>query len=203
MPEIFFTADEHYGHANIILPTYCNRPFVNVDDMTEQLIMRHNEKVTDKNSITYHLGDIFWKRVTPKQAKAILSMLTGAHCLILGNHDEIAKQISSSFMWVKERAQLNIEGQQIILDHYAGRVWNNSFHKSWQLYGHSHGQLPEDPSLLAFDVGVDCWNYYPTSWYEIRLKMTLKQSKIEASNKRVTEFASVYAGREKHIEEIS
>jgi calcineurin-like phosphoesterase family protein len=39
--KFFFTADEHYGHANII--KYCNRPFTSVDEVDAEIIQRHNE----------------------------------------------------------------------------------------------------------------------------------------------------------------
>ena len=43
----FFTADQHFSHANII--KYCNRPFDNVREMDSEIIKRHNSVVTDKD----------------------------------------------------------------------------------------------------------------------------------------------------------
>ena len=39
-PNFFFTADEHYGHTNII--KYCDRPFASVEEMDAEIIQRHN-----------------------------------------------------------------------------------------------------------------------------------------------------------------
>ena len=53
-PTYFFTADEHYGHANII--KYCNRPFASADEMDTKIIQCHNEIVGSKD-VVIHAGD--------------------------------------------------------------------------------------------------------------------------------------------------
>lgn len=40
---IFFTADHHFGHANII--KFSERPFESMEEMNEELIKRWNEKI--------------------------------------------------------------------------------------------------------------------------------------------------------------
>jgi calcineurin-like phosphoesterase family protein len=57
------------------------------------------------------------------------------------------------------------------------KVWNGSHKGDWQLYGHSHGTLPDDPNALSCDVGVDCWNYFPVSMEQLRAKMKTKNYK--------------------------
>lgn len=42
------------------------------------------------------------------------------------------------------------------------------------LTGNSHGSLKDDPHALRTDVGVDCWDYYPVSFEEIRKLMSKK-----------------------------
>jgi len=49
-----FTADEHYGHANII--RHCKRPFADFDEMDAALIARHNAVVGAKDTVI-HIGD--------------------------------------------------------------------------------------------------------------------------------------------------
>lgn len=48
------------------------------------------------------------------------------------------------------------------------RTWNGSHRGIWQLYGHSHGNLSDDEAALSFDVGVDCHNFYPVSYEEVK-----------------------------------
>ena len=52
--KIFFTADTHWGHRNII--RYCQRPFADVEEMNEALITNWNSTV-GKDDIVFHLGD--------------------------------------------------------------------------------------------------------------------------------------------------
>ena len=61
-----------------------------------------------------------------------------------------------------------------VLCHYAMRVWNRAHHGAWHLYGHSHGKLPEAPTTLSMDVGVDNHDFRPWHFDEINLLMTEK-----------------------------
>ena len=150
----FFTADEHYGHANII--KYCKRPFEDVETMDEELIRRHNSVVCD-DDVVVHAGDFTMCRKS--RARAYRRQLSGEHIFLRGSHDrrlENAREI-----WEKE-----IEGQYIVVCHYAMRVWPRSHYNSWQLYGHSHGML--EPVGKQCDIGVDNNDFYPVSLEQIR-----------------------------------
>lgn len=185
MNDVFFTADEHYGHKNIRTGwdgkegSVAPRPFASLEEMTEGLIERNNA-VVKPGDLVYHLGDMFWRTFSPLDALYVMNSLNGNHYYIRGNHEEaldINETLKWKFVWIRERAKINPVGGPaagIVLDHYAGRVWNGSHKGSWQLYGHSHGQLPESPQLLSFDVGVDCNNYTPVSLEQARAHMALK-----------------------------
>ena len=147
----FFTADEHYGHHNII--KYCNRPFESTRDMNEILISNHNDIVRANDSV-FHLGD--FTLGSKSTAYRYLDRLNGNHHCIRGSHDY---WMDKGF---KEIGELKIDGQTIILCHYAMRTWAKSHYNSWQLYGHSHGKLP--PIGKQWDVGVDNNNFYPISF---------------------------------------
>lgn len=152
----FFTSDEHYGHSNII--KFCQRPFSNVDEMREQLIARHNERVKPTDQ-TFHLGDIFWRHVSVQQATDILKRLNGRHFLIWGNHDETAKKVmdqcfgAPKFEFAKDVHLFRENGVRIWLSHYAHRVYPDSHKGAFHLYGHTHNVLPD--FRLSMDVGVD------------------------------------------------
>ena len=175
---VWFSADQHFQHANII--RYSHRPFTNVAEMDERLVSNWNERVGPKDTV-YHLGDLIF-RATPQQAAELLSRLHGQICLVRGNHDAVAERHKERFTWIKDLAEIKIADagapdgwQRIVLCHYAMRVWNRSHYGTWSLFAHSHGSLPDDPHSLSLDVGVDVWNYAPVSYEEIKERMLHKQ----------------------------
>lgn len=173
----FFTADHHFGHANII--RFSNRPFESLEEMNEELIKRWNEKVSPENSV-YHLGDL--SLANPQETKEILDRLNGKIHLIKGNHEKSTLTYRDRFEWIKDYHEMYIDlpdgkSPKVILMHYAMKVWNGSHRGNWQLYGHSHGSLPDDKTMLQFDVGVDCHNFYPVSELEIQNIMSKKNWK--------------------------
>lgn len=168
---IWFTADTHFSHANII--RYCNRNFcLSIDEqedmektLSSDTIEQHDEhlieqwnKVVNKGDRVYHLGDFTWGPI--RSISPLVERLNGDKFLILGNHDKfiqakLKKGDLSGFLWIKDVYNLNIKGKgQFFLFHYACRTWSGSFKGSNHLYGHSHGQLPED-GTKSMDVGVD------------------------------------------------
>lgn len=84
---LFFTSDEHYGHANVI--GLCGRPFADVNEMNEVLVERHNAVVGPSDNV-WHLGDFVFD---DRQLAATLKRLNGRHRLVAGNHDNATHAI--------------------------------------------------------------------------------------------------------------
>lgn len=178
----WFSSDPHWGHYNII--RYSCRPFSSVEEMNEALIKNFNSKVGPKDHL-YLLGDLFFMRYD--RAIEILKRLNGKKFLVLGNHDGMIRKKRSLFepffefigddleIKIQDPDAPNGKSQKIIMHHYAKRVWNDSHKGSWNLYGHSHGSLPDDPNALQMDVGVDCNNYFPFSYEEVKAFMKQKK----------------------------
>lgn len=170
---IFFTSDTHYYHKNII--KYSSRPYKDVDEMNESLIVNYNSVVRPTDTV-YHLGDVSFGK--DKETETVLRRLNGSKHLIFGNHDKSLRKnkdlLSKYFGSVNDYAEIDVNGQKIILCHYSFRVWNKSHHGSWNLFGHSHGSLYDDPNLLSMDVGVDPNGYYPISFEEVKKIMEKK-----------------------------
>lgn len=164
--KIYFISDTHFGHQNII--KYCNRPFKNAYEMDEALIRNWNETVS-QDDMVYHVGDF----ALGSDPAKILRRLNGSKILIKGNHDK-RPQLAHGWSEIHPYLEITIEKQFIVLFHYSMRVWNKHHHGSWQLFGHSHGSLPDDPTAKSIDVGVDCHNYRPISFEDIRRIMAKK-----------------------------
>lgn len=176
MSNIFFTSDHHFGHKNII--KYANRPFSSVEEMNEVMIERWNEKISTGDTV-YHLGD--FALCSPNQLTTIIDRLNGKICLLKGNHEKAALACAAKFEWLKDYHELVVadpafpQGRQlIVLFHYALRVWNASHWGAYHLYGHSHGSLEDIATTRSFDVGVDCHNFYPLSYEEVKALMEQK-----------------------------
>ena len=161
---IYFTSDFHLSHANII--TYCNRPFNNIIEM-DQTIMRNFFERVKKRDQVYFLGDLsFNKDAVSIFFKTVRENEIAFH-FIPGNHDKRILDIAKKYAIMESPlVKISLSGQEIILCHYAMRVWHKSHFNSWQLYGHSHGTLPGVGKQM--DVGVDAHNFYPISFYEIK-----------------------------------
>ena len=82
MGKVFFTADMHFGHENVI--KFDKRPFETVEEMDAELIRRWNAKV-GKGDLVYVLGDMIWK-TRNNDADTLIRSLNGQIILIKGNH---------------------------------------------------------------------------------------------------------------------
>ncbi len=171
----FFTADTHAYHHNII--RHCNRPWGSADEMTEALANNINE-VVGLNDTLYHLGDFAWGH--PKNIERFRGLINCSNVhLMYGNHDKVIRKheyLRSLFDSVNDLLTIKTpDNQKIVLCHYAMRTWNCAHHGAWHLYGHSHGNLPEIPRFMSFDVGVDAWQYQPISLSQIKERMNEKK----------------------------
>lgn len=128
--------------------------------MDEELIKRHNE-VVRPDDIVIHAGD--FTLGSQQFAENIIKRLNGLHKFIRGSHD-YWRGAKHPTMWEKD-----IDGQYVVVCHYAMRTWPRSHYNSWQLYGHSHGGLPSFGK--SYDIGVDNNNFYPVSFEQLKIIM--------------------------------
>lgn len=194
---IYFTADTHFGHANVI--KYDKRPFKDVNEMDKQLIARWNTMVNHNDTI-YHLGD--WTLGDFTKFSNTFKETQGKVYIIIGGHDwrwwsqvgtDLPKNKSGNrpqfFIPNVSMASVTIQHSYlhtdkgylpIVLNHYSMRSWDRSHYGSWHLYGHHHGRLPGYGKSM--DVGVDAWDYYPVSLSQVAEYMS-KQHPAEKFSK--------------------
>jgi calcineurin-like phosphoesterase family protein len=163
---VWFTSDTHFNHAKII--EYSQRPFADVEEMTEVMIERWNKRVKPGDLI-YHLGDfaLSWGRQHADLVDGILSRLNGQKWLIVGNHDRDEVVENDRWVKVKDLHEIKVDlggvhKQRIMMCHYPLRSWSQMHRGSWMLHGHCHGNL-SDVGGKILDVGVDVWGYAPVS----------------------------------------
>lgn len=184
----WFTSDSHFHHGRGRLdaplhpgqtvPTGIlrwqerTRPFATIADMNDALLKNVNDLVGRKD-VLWHLGDFCWANARTAAVRMVINCST-VH-LIRGNHEgKGVKGLEKIFSGVWDLREIEVSGQAITLCHYAMRHWNKSHYGSWNLHGHSHGSLFDDPKLLQVDVGVDCWGLRPVSFEQVQERMKTK-----------------------------
>jgi calcineurin-like phosphoesterase family protein len=167
---VWFTADTHFGHGNIV--RFCRRPFADVKEMDAQLIENWNARVRPDDHV-FHLGDFCYGC----KPNAHMEKLNGVIHLINGSHDKWANNQTSVWFGdfskkvaIDDNAIVCIDRTQLFLAHHAHRVWPRSHYGTIHLYGHSHGKLPGTASSM--DIGVDCNNFMPLNLDEISKKLS-------------------------------
>lgn len=206
MSKTFFTADTHFGHKNIL--KYSNRPFSSIEDHDETLMTQWNSVVQPNDSI-YHLGDFaFCNKV--QRVEKYLSQLNGKKYFIFGSHDKIMHAYkkfypidSHKINFLGRLVDIKIEDINITLCHYAMLRWPRSHYGTWHLFGHSHGSLLDNPHVCSLDIGVDCFNYTPVSFEQVRELMSKKLFKPIEREKRLASGGigldkEAYAKKERH-----
>jgi calcineurin-like phosphoesterase family protein len=185
---IYFTADTHFGHFNII--RYTDRPFHSLEEMDEKLLSEINERVSI-DDVLYHIGD-FCMSKRPGAAEYYRSRIRCRNVIMVtGNHDphystgmprkEFGALFSECYPVLRRKIFLPTgEVKPVFMHHYAQRVWDKSHFGAWHLYGHSHSTLPDDPRMMSMDVGVDAaakilGKYRPFAVTEIMEFMSHKQ----------------------------
>ena len=169
---IYYTADLHLGHKNII--KLSKRPFSSIEEMDKVLIENWNNKVNAKDDI-YIVGDLCYK-THHDNILHYISQLQGQKHLIVGNHDkEIIKNsdLRRYFVEIRDMKTIYDNGTKIILCHYPMVEWDGYYRDVLHFYGHIHNNYDNDTSKYinsiknAYNVGVDVLDYEPKTLNEI------------------------------------
>ncbi|KUO72658.1 MAG: hypothetical protein APF77_00520 [Clostridia bacterium BRH_c25] len=168
---IYFTADQHFGHANII--KHCNRPFVTVAEMDEYLLEQWNNCV-DVNDTVYIIGDLFFRNTV--SADEYLHRMRGKKHLIKGNHDKDwmkKTDLEKHFQSVSNMLEISDGSHKITLCHYPMMTWNAAAKGSYLIYAHIHNKTDAAYFQLlksmpnALNAGVDINHFRLVTFAEL------------------------------------
>ena len=172
---LFFTADTHFNHTNML--KFCDRPFADVEEMNETIIARWNQVVGEEDHV-FHLGDFC--QGGPAEWTRLLDQLNGKIHLIVGNHDlkNLRQGYIKRFEEVVMQQWIEVEDKMIYLNHYPYLCFDGGYKPNvWQLFGHVHTRENNtglDAERLAYlyptqyDVGVDNNGFAPVSYQEVK-----------------------------------
>lgn len=154
MNNVFFTADLHFGHKNILKYNPETRPYLDLKDMEEKMIEQWNERVHCSDYV-WILGDVsFYKS---DKTVEILKRMNGTKLLIEGNHDKSlmkSNQFKECFMEIHQYRECKIGDHNMVLFHFPIFDWHRVHHGAIHLHGHVHG-FPTGIRGKILDVGWD------------------------------------------------
>ena len=155
----YYTSDHHFGHHGMLKFCARNRFVQTAEEMDEYMANKWNSRV-NHGDIVWHLGDVFFSN------HEILGELKGLKKLIVGNHDYKKLKILKQYFDIEKDSIIVDKRKQLVLCHYPIWDWPQKFHGYYHFHGHTHG-FCKMGHPKAFDVGVDCWDYYPMTFQEI------------------------------------
>mgnify|MGYP000225674428 CR=1 FL=1 len=150
------------------------RQFDSVEQMNSELVAKWNS-IVGGNDTVFILGDVSFadKNTTVE----LLSRLRGNIHLIAGNHDKQTRRLDI-FQSVQDYAEITVNDQFIVMSHYPLLTWNKSHYGSWNLHGHSHGNINDmNKDTTRIDVGVDSFDYKPVPFTLLKEIMDKREYK--------------------------
>lgn len=178
--KVFFASDFHLSHLRDFV--WNARGFGSVKEHADTIIEALNQKVGE-NDVLFYLGD-FALNSNPEEAKSYFRRIKCKNIhYIWGNHESSTSSIYKEalkntfgallpiipsqvypFKWENVKflgnsANISVNGQVIVLSHFAYFIWDMMQHGAWNICGHSHSNAPalnaEALEGKVFDVGVD------------------------------------------------
>lgn len=161
----FYTSDIHLFHKNILKFEPISRPYKDIDEMHNDIILKWNNKVFN-DDIVYIVGDVSFGKVI--ETVDILNSLNGNKVLIKGNHDyKLVKDENFRKCFEKIVDLYTVDGYTLC--HYPMISFLNSHRGGKQLFGHLHSKWKGNTQ--QYNVGMDCNNMVPICKDEIEENM--------------------------------
>ncbi len=156
MSDVFFTADLHFAHANILkhMP-HRKEAFGDLRTMEDQFIDTINKMVKPSDTLVI-AGDFCWKSGRVGHFRSRLNVRS--IMVALGNHDapSLAKHVSEC----RDVLFKGFNGKHFHISHYPLVAWRKQKYGGIHCYGHSHSLAEEMldeiwPYRNSIDIGID------------------------------------------------
>lgn len=159
MSNVFFIADTHFYHTNIL--NLENRPFNTVEEMNNTLVKNWNSVVTKRDKV-FILGD--FSLLPPEKCQDVFNSLNGSKILVKGNHDGRKTERFLNLGFKEVYSYPVLYDQKYLLSHRPildGKYVN--------LYGHVHSNPEyETWSPLGACFSAERHNYTPVSFETVK-----------------------------------
>lgn len=154
--QTWLVADWHLGEDRFEI---MDRPFKQVDEMINTLIIHHNS-VVGKDDLVYVIGDVCYQKAP--EYLPLVTKFNGKKVLIRGNHDRGIpdsefKKYFKNVIAEGSGLELTIGDIPCYLTHYPTRGRKDRFN----IVGHIHGVFKVQLNML--NVGVDAHHFRPVN----------------------------------------
>lgn len=194
---VWIVSDIHYAHGKTFI--LGPRGYPSLKDAMDDAKQKWKQYI-DPKDIVINLGDqIVGGGMNTKQYVHDLLSLPYAHqYFIWGNHNAGMSELYAEemkeqgfdptkyevypltlkrypFTFLGHRAEVIIDHQHVIFDHYPIASWHHVSKGAYMIHGHCHRNLKDDKTLKRLDVGWD-WKNRPVEWSEIIRELAPRKS---------------------------
>jgi calcineurin-like phosphoesterase family protein len=194
----WFSSDLHWNHSpKWAIPIWESRGYKSVNHSNTEITNSINSLVKPVDDL-FLLGDIALN-ITEEQFESFIGSIVCDNIYILwGNHNSRVKDIYhrqmdlvnkltnvesitkthnceiypfkyKNLIFIGNYAEIVVNQQHIVLQHYPIYSWNGMGHDTWHLYGHVHSKN-ETVRGKSLDIGWDAFKK-PVSFEEIKVIM--------------------------------
>ena len=157
--KIFVTSNLQLGRPAAIKKY--NRPYNDVDEMTEDLILKWNTVVKNEDTV-YYLGNLAHD---PKTAQDALQRLNGNIKFVEGDFDSSLTLLSEKGMLPSRCSMLRcvdfIEEMNVAVSYWPMGAWPKKVNKAWSVIGYPNKKHKSDPKKRIINVSTDLWQNTP------------------------------------------
>jgi calcineurin-like phosphoesterase family protein len=171
----WFSTDWHLKHKNIL--KFDKRPFATIDEHDEHIIWTAEQMLNEGDNF-YYLGDFGFAKKNVMEKFIVRLASTGANLFFVkGNHDksDTIALYQKYGTYLGQQVMININGQDIVLNHFKLAIWEKSHRGAWHLYGHSHGDAEWWKIGKSMDVAINVHDYKLLEFEDIKTIMDSRE----------------------------